>query len=241
MWLKCEPGVDLFERQWATYQILVEHNLMEHREITHAITSAIHEWLAQRDDQAQAIEMVDLGCGDLGQLAPLLRKLPLKKYVGLDLTKAVLPLAQNNLGSVPYSCVWEHGDLFKWACSIENNRVDLIHSSFALHHLNQDQKLLFLKGARKRIKANGLLVWADVFRPNQESRMEYLRRYCKRINQWPGLSQTQRDSISQHIQTYDLPANRDWLELQAQATGWSFRWAWTGQHNAEAVALLQPI
>jgi SAM-dependent methyltransferase len=152
--------VDLFERQWATYQILVEHNLMEHREITHAITSAIHEWLAQRDDQAQAIEMVDLGCGDLGQLAPLLRKLPLKKYVGIDLTKAVLPLAQSNLGSVPYSCVWEHGDLFKWACSMQNNHVDLIHSSFALHHLNQDQNCCF-----SRVRGSALRPMDYLFGP----------------------------------------------------------------------------
>ena len=50
-----------------------------------------------------------------------------------------------------------------------------------------------------------------------------------------------KETPSQHIQTYDFPANRDWLELQAQATGWSFHWAWTGRHNAEAVALLQPI
>ncbi len=214
---------------------------MEHREITHATTRAVHEWLAQREDQAQKVAMVDLGCGDLGQLAPLLRTLPLKNYVGLDLTQAVLPLAQSNLGSVPYPCCWEHGGLLNWACSTQNNRVDLIHSSFAIHHLNQDQKLLFLEGARKHIEANGLFIWADVFRPNQESRSEYLRRYVDRIKQWPDLSQTQRNSISQHIQANDFPAHRDWLEQQAKTKGWTFRWAWTGQHNAEAVALLQPI
>ncbi len=65
---------------------------MEHREITDATTSAIHEWLAQRDGQSQAVEMVDLGCGDLGQLAPLLRNLPLKNYFGLELSEAVLSL-----------------------------------------------------------------------------------------------------------------------------------------------------
>ena len=233
--------MDLFERQWATYRILVEHNLMEHCEISEATTAGIHEWLAQREDQTQAVAMVDLGCGDLGQLAPLLRTLPLKKYVGLDLTQAVLPLAQRNLGSVPYPCVWEQGDLLNWACSSQNNRVDLLHSSFALHHLRQDQKLLFLEGARKQIEPNGLFIWADVFRPNQESRLDYLRRYCQRINQWPGLSQSQRNSISQHIQTHDFPANRDWLEQHAKTKGWSIRWDWIGQHNAEAVALLQPI
>ena len=102
---------------------------MEHCEISEATTAGIHQWLAQREDQTQAVAMVDLGCGDLGQLAPLLRTLPLKKYVGLDLTQAVLPLAQRNLGSVPYPCVWEQGDLLNWACSSQNNRVDLIHSS----------------------------------------------------------------------------------------------------------------
>ena len=214
---------------------------MEHREISNATTGAIQQWLALREEQTQAVSMVDLGCGDLGQLAPLLQTLPLEKYVGLDLTQAVLPLAQRNLGSVPYPCFWEHGDLMNWACSNPNDQFDLIHSSFALHHLDQDQKLLFLEGARERIETNGLFIWVDVFLPNQESRLDYLSRYFNRINQWPGLCQTQRESITQHIQTHDFPANRGWLENQARALGWSFRWAWNGQHNAEAVALLQPI
>ena len=233
--------MDLFERQWATYRVLVEHNYMEHRDISDATTDAIHQWMARRIHQARAVDMVDLGCGDLGQLAPLLRSLPLRQYLGLDLTEAVLPLAQRNLGDVPFHCVWKQGDLLDWACAEQSHCVDLIHSSFALHHLDQNQKLHFLEGARKQIHTNGLFIWADVFRPKGEPRSDYLKRYCKRIDQWSELSQTQRDTVIKHIKDHDLPADREWLEQQAETRGWSFRWAWTGRHDAEAVAVLQPI
>ena len=62
--------MDLFEQQWATYRRLVEQNLMEHREISDATTSAIYHWLSERGRKAPPVDMVDLGCGDLGQLAP---------------------------------------------------------------------------------------------------------------------------------------------------------------------------
>ena len=51
--------------------------------------------------QRRPPRMVDLGCGDLALLAPLLRRLPLGSYTGLDLTAQVLPLAQQGLGDVP--------------------------------------------------------------------------------------------------------------------------------------------
>ena len=233
--------MDLFEQQWATYRRLVEQNLMEHREISDATTSAIYHWLSERGRKAPPVDMVDLGCGDLGQLAPLLRTLPLRQYLGLDLTKAVLTLAQDNLGSVPYHCLWEQGDLLHWACSGQNNCVDLIHTSFALHHLDQTKKLRFLWGARERIRSNGLFIWVDVFLPDGESRQDYLDRYCNRVKGWPDLSERQRDSIMEHIRTHDWPAERSWLKQQAKNHGWSLNWAWSGQHQAEAVALLQPV
>lgn len=233
--------MDLFERQWATYRILVEQNLMEHREISDATSTAIRHWLGSRTQKSTPIHMVDLGCGDLGQLAPLLRTLPLGQYVGLDITEAVLPLAQHNLGSVPYPCLWEQGDLLNWACATQRQRVDLIHTSFALHHLDEAQKGLFLHGARRRIRANGLFLWVDVFQRDDETRWEYLERYGNRVKQWPGLSKIQRDSIVRHIERHDWPAKRGWLEQQAEKTGWSLSWAWNGQHEAEAIALLQPI
>jgi hypothetical protein len=43
-------------------------------------------------------------------LAPLLRRLPLGSYTGIDLTPAVLPLAEAALGPVPYATHWQPGE-----------------------------------------------------------------------------------------------------------------------------------
>ena len=82
-----------FARHWLTYRRVLEHDLMEHRALTAALGAAIDAWLARRGPAAAAPHLVDLGCGDLALLPPLLRRLPLASWTGLDLNPAVLPLA----------------------------------------------------------------------------------------------------------------------------------------------------
>ena len=106
--------MDLFERQWATYRAIVDHNLMEHREVAAATTAVLEDWLKQRPADAPPPRMVDLGCGDLALLAPLLRRLPLGSYTGLDLAPPVLTLAKQSLGPVPYPTQWLEGDRLAW-------------------------------------------------------------------------------------------------------------------------------
>lgn len=43
---------EMFIRSWTTYRLVVDHDLMEHRELTAALAAAIHAWLAQRDPAA---------------------------------------------------------------------------------------------------------------------------------------------------------------------------------------------
>ena len=134
--------------------------------------------------------MVDLGCGDLALLAPLLRRLPLGSYRGLDLSAPVLPRAAAQLQGVPYPCAWREQDLLSWALegsvpgeagSATTGPVDLIHSSFAVHHLSDEQKGQFLSGARSLVAPDGMLLWAYVFRDPGEIRDSYLQRYVQRI------------------------------------------------------------
>jgi SAM-dependent methyltransferase len=107
--------MDLFERQWSSYRAIVNHNLMEHREVAAATEAVLEDWLQQRPKEAPPARMVDLGCGDLALLAPLLRRLPLSSYTGLDLARPVLTLAEQSLGPVPYPTQWLEGDLLAWA------------------------------------------------------------------------------------------------------------------------------
>lgn len=236
--------MNLFARQWSSYRAIVEHDLMEHRAVSEATAAAIDSWLAQRPSAAPPPSLLDLGCGDLARLAALLQRLPLGAYTGLDRTAAVLPLAEQALGAVPYRCRWMEGDLLAWATGClgaGEERPDILHAAFAIHHLNDSQKRSFLQGALSQLRPGGVFLWADVFRDPGESRQAYLERYSARIEQrWTALSAEQRQHVVEHIHQFDLPADRDEIAAAAEALGWRWQWSWQGAHRAEALAVLTP-
>lgn len=236
--------MDLFEKQWASYQAVVAHDLMEHRAVATATADAIEGWLAQRPSEASAPVMVDLGCGDLARLGPLLRNLPLASYTGLDQAGVVLPLAEQALGPVAYPTQWVEGDLLAWATDAGSSDatttpVDILHSAFAVHHLDQPQKATFLAAARQHISPNGIFVWTDVFREPGESRDAYIGRYVHRIRTgWSMLTAEQQEHVISHLSSFDIPADRAEIQATAESCGWQWRWTWNGAHNAEATAVL---
>ncbi|MCH9714179.1 MAG: class I SAM-dependent methyltransferase [Cyanobacteria bacterium] len=240
--------MDFFERQWSSYRAVVEHNLMEHRAVAAATAIAIDAWLAARPGHAPAATMVDLGCGDLALLAPRLQRLPLARYTGLDQAGVVLPLAQAALGEVPYPTQWLEGDLLAWAegqldppNATAPRGTDILHASFAIHHLDDQAKGRFLEAARRRIHPDGLFIWVDVFRKPGESRTAYIERYISRIrSSWQPLNAEQQDHVISHLGSFDIPADREAITATAREAGWNWAWTWNGTHQAEAMAVLTP-
>ena len=237
----------LFEQQWQTYRTVLEHDAMEHRAVAAATGKELQIWLAQRPAHRPPPTLVDLGCGDLARMADLFRTLPLGAYTGLDLAASVLPLAAQAMGEAPLPCRWERGDLLAWAerpnplaDGNQPERVDVIHSAFAIHHLSDSQKIQFLRGARQRIETDGLLLWVDVFQNEDDTRETYLDRYIDRVRHWPALNTLQIQAIVEHMQACDWPAQRGTIETIAAQEGWSWRWAWRGTSGSEALAVLQP-
>lgn len=234
--------MDFFDRQWATYRAVVDHDLMQHRALTAAVSRALEAWLAERPAEAPAARMVDLGCGDLAVQAPLLRRLPLGSYLGIDLSAAVLPRAAAALGPVPYPCHWREQDLLAWAEAEPGPEpVDLLHSAFAIHHLSDTDKARFLRLCRRHLAPRGLFLWADVFRRPGEPLEAYRSRYVQRIrSDWGVLNPAQQQPLIDHISQFDLPADRGSIAAIAAANGWQWQWLWQGDHEAEALALLRP-
>ncbi|AFY28683.1 methyltransferase [Cyanobium gracile] len=236
-----------FSRHWDTYRRVLEHDLMEHGALTAALTRTIDGWLEQRGPAEPHPHAVDLGCGDLSLLPPLLRRLPLASFTGLDLNGAVLPLAAEALRAVPYPSRFLEGDLLAWAEAEpdgpegpEPPPVDLILSSFAVHHLQEEGKRRFLRGCRRRIAPRGLLLWADVFRAPGEDRDTYVGRYSARVHGWSPLEPERQKEVIAHLSQYDHPADPEWIVAEAEAAGWRWQWGWQGQHRAEALAVLRP-
>jgi 2-polyprenyl-3-methyl-5-hydroxy-6-metoxy-1,4-benzoquinol methylase len=230
--------VDFFERQWQTYRTVVEQDWMEHRGVTAACAAALDGWFDEHPDRRGTARLLDLGCGDLALIAPVLRRLPLGSYVGVDLTEQVLPMARSALGHAPFTAEFRHGDIR----SIPGTEpYDLVHACLVLHHLRDEEKRRFLAQLLPRVRTDGAFLWADVFCEPGESLADYRGRYATRIRQgWRALSEDDREAIVTHMNTYDFPAEREAIVAVAAECGWQWRWLWQGTHRAEAVALLTP-
>lgn len=231
-------NMDLFERQWQAYRAVVDNDWMEHRGLTAACAAALRTWVAEHPGRRGEISLLDLGCGDLARMGPVFRGLPLKTYVGVDLTEQVLPKAHAALGRVPFAAEFHHADIVEFV-EAPGETVDLVHASLVVHHLEDDDKETFLAALRRRVSDGGAFVWADLFREAGESRAEYLERYTARIRgSWHAIDEDARQAIVSHITAFDFPADREAIVEVAERAGWHWRRLWHGSHRAEAVALL---
>lgn len=233
--------MEFFEQQWRTYRSVIDNDWMEHRDVTAACAGALRSWMTEHPDRHGQARFLDLGCGDLAQMAPVVRGLQLGTYVGLDITEQVLPKARASLGSVPFATEFHHAEMSTFVAA-DSEPFDVVHSAFVLHHLTDDAKAPFLSALRGRIRPGGVFVWADVFRPSGETRSDYLARYAARIRRsWEAITVEAREEIVEHITACDFPADRESIELAAQHAGWHWQWLWQGSHQAEAVAVLTPM
>lgn len=235
-------SVDLFERQWQTYRSVVDRDWMEHRGLTAACAEAMQSWLADHPGRAGRARLLDLGCGDLALMAPVLRGLPLGAYLGVDSAANVLPAARAALGETGFPAEFRHGDIHDVVDGDgDGPGFDIVHAALVLHHLTDEEKAQFLSSLRRRVRPDGILVWADVFREPGESLPDYAARYAERIRTgWTALDRESRESIVAHMSACDFPADRDAVVGMARNAGWRWRWLWKGRHRAEAVALLTP-
>ena len=231
-------SLEFFARTWEVYRRVVADDLMEHAGLLAALRRRLEGFLQERDRAPLTpapLTLVDLACGDLTTLAPLLRQLPLAGFTGVDGCATVLPLAQARLAGWAVPCRWLNDDLLHWAESA-GERHALISSLFGLHHLADADKQRFLTAVADRLEPGGLLLIGDVFREPGESRDHYVQRYVRRIRHgWTTLSSAQQDQVVAHLSSSDFPAERDHFEAMAARAGWQGEWLWTGSHQAEAL------
>jgi SAM-dependent methyltransferase len=227
----------LFERSWQTYHRVVQDDLMEHAGLQRALAARLEAFAAQWGPAP--FTLADLACGDLTTLAPLLRRLPLARFTGVDASASALPLAQERLADWDVPCTWVRDDLMRWA-EQEGERFAVITCLFGLHHLADAGKRRFLEVVGGRLAEGGLLLIGDIFREPTEERPAYLQRYVRRIReQWTGLEPALQDHVVAHITSSDYPAARDQFPAMAHEAGWQSEWIWSGSHQAEALLVLQ--
>jgi cyclopropane fatty-acyl-phospholipid synthase-like methyltransferase len=211
-----EPPAIRFFHVWDTYARVVGGNYMFHRELGAALRAALVARF-----RGQPFSLVDLGCGDAATLAPILRDLPISHYLGADLSQPALELARQNLSDLACPVELCHADM-RDALAGLGAPVDVIYSSFALHHLAHDQKAAFFRTASQKLALDGVLMLVDVVREENQPIDAYHLAYTRWLRAtMTGLESAEHDAICEHIVHNDFP--EPWTEIVTMASAAGLR------------------
>ena len=212
-----EPGssvddaaaLDQFQKQWATYQKMVDHDALSHKEVG----SVLHQALM---GLSRPFDFLDIACGDAGQMKRALKDTKARSYRGIDLSEPALELAAENLAGAPFAVELDDGDFVNALCN-QPRPTDVTWCGLSIHHLSTD-------GKRKLIEAmcGATHEVAMIYEPTLaegEDREAYLARF-RRVNRpaWTFLSDDEWHQIDHHVTTCDLPEHAaTWLALGREA------------------------
>lgn len=205
--------ITLFRSNWATYQKLLEHNYMFHHELVHA-----SQQLIQSIDQPLAL--VDLGCGDASLSQILFKNNQISRYIACDLSQPALQLAKANLA--PWSSQLELNclDMLEQLGQIPDRSLDLVFSSYAIHHLTDQSKLALFKECFRALNHSGSFVLIDVMRNDGQSRDNYLDNYlCMVEKDWVAINSIERTRITEHVRGNDFPLSPSEYQSLARQAG----------------------
>jgi hypothetical protein len=203
-------AIQQFQRQWATYQKLIESNALSHREAG----EILHGVLAQKF--MEPARFLDIACGDAAQMARVLIDSPVRHYHGIDLSKPALELAVENLRRMPFEVELDHRD-FVAAIMKRNEPTDAAWCSLSIHHLQRDEKLRLFQAIRA--STDSFLMIYEPTSLDGESRNEYMERFCTIFQtKWSMLDHDEWAQIEQHVTTCDFPETASgWLDLGNEA------------------------
>lgn len=190
---------------------------MFHAESMAAIGSTIDTLLPQ-----EPLSVLDLGCGDASLICQLLNKYNVKEYTGYDSSAEVLKYAHTALQQVNTNTRLVN-EVLQQAPAQEGHYYNCVYSSFAIHHLPDDEKLAFFKAAYQTLLSpGGLFIYVDVFKKAQQSRENYLDVYLDNIAQhWTALTTEELALVQEHISRYDFPAEKSQLVQELLQIGFT--------------------
>jgi hypothetical protein len=204
-----ENALAQFQRQWATYQKLVDADVLSHR----AVGEILHDALAR---ERGAFSFLDIACGDAHFMAKTLSATKVSHYRGIDLSEPALLLARKNLENAAFRVALDHGD---YVATLEKTPepVDIAWCGLSIHHLQTLEKRDLLRALRGATR--GFVMIYEPTLLDSESRDGYLRRFAD-VNRdlMSMLTQEEFAQIVGHVTACDFPETSEtWLSLGLDA------------------------
>jgi ubiquinone/menaquinone biosynthesis C-methylase UbiE len=208
-------SVEVFMKSWRVYQEIIKHNYMFHREISKSVSNELGSY--RHNEQ---LHILDLGCGDGSMTLPLLSANRIASYIGCDLSKPALDIAQDQINVLGISARLLCDDMLNIVHNQPGKSFDLIYCSYAIHHLNGIQKQQIVEDIARVLKPGGLFVLIDVFREPTEDRAAYMKHYMGHLRlTWTDLSPESQDLVVDHATSYDFPETHQFYESLCHKQG----------------------
>jgi tRNA (cmo5U34)-methyltransferase len=121
-------------------------------------------------DRESAITALDLGTGTGFFTRKFLERFPQAMVISVDGSRSMVDLARTRLGSLTARVEFRIGDFRRLQQLVpEEARGDVVFSSYALHHLNHQEKVEVISQARCFLKPRGWLINADILRSESDA------------------------------------------------------------------------
>ncbi|MDN5215946.1 class I SAM-dependent methyltransferase [Fulvivirgaceae bacterium BMA12] len=111
------------------------------------------------------LQVVELGCGEGLLCEKVLEHFPEVKVKGMDLSPVMLEKTRKRLSVYEDRFTAQPFDLGDSAWRFQHANTGAFISSLAVHHLDDIQKKLLFKDLFGQLTANGMLILADIVRP----------------------------------------------------------------------------
>ena len=200
--------------EWRVYEKLLIHDYMDHRAFFDRLALEITTCFDR------PVTILDLGCGDLTPIRPLLAKVPVAHYVGIDESEVALSIARAHLekDAVPGQVV--KGDMRDALATLDHS-FDIIIASFSLHHLvDPDEKQAMFAACVPLLSSDGFLAVIDVFSESLESRDDYVERWIRHAERcYSALASEEKQLLFDHVRTRDFPVSLEHCQLLGKAAG----------------------
>ena len=202
----------VFEQR-SMYDAVVDGDYMFHSEIN----AALGEWARTF---GRPLQIVDLGCGDARVAARGFADAEVASYVGVDLAESSIAEARRSTAAWSDHVQLICGDLLDVLQQMPAGSTNVVLASYSLHHFSTAEKRTLLAEIARVLEPNGVLLWIDAVRRNDESRDEYIATLTGEVMEsWTALTIDERERACEHIRTADFPETEAWMMEAIAAAG----------------------
>jgi ubiquinone/menaquinone biosynthesis C-methylase UbiE len=97
-----------------------------------------------------------------------------------------------------------------------------VFTSFALHHLQLEEKEDVIKNIKNLLKSGGIFILIDVVRQENEDRDTYVKRYLGNVKKdWTLITPQEYKMVDSHISSRDFPETQSNLKSISEKVGFS--------------------